>query len=660
MDRNDQGRKEPTLADLEAFEKLLRDSLHSGAAPNPQAQTTQAVHAAQARAENARDADAPAMPAYDTLVAERPAQPDQLAHPDQLAMAELARLIDTPVDFEIPAPRRTGPAPAAHPPEPAETGPHHLQGSAQAALVDEWKSAPNVEATFSGVPAPELHAARSETAAAHDPLAAFEEELRRFDAIRLAEQHSAEAAAPSPSQHSFAHQNFERPDLRAEYPADATPGAATPAHATSHPAHAKTYAPQVQFTAQDSWYADSDPARQPEPTAQMRAESSLHAAEDRLAAEAAAAASASTASGASGRSKGIFLALGGIAVAGLAIIGGGFFFGSGKKATPPGGVPVIAARNEPTKEKPSDPGGMDIPNQNKQVLAARNTPEAKPAQVVNTTEQPLDLNQVTRRDSVRVIAPSPFQGSPPPAGAPPALAQPGASDPSSVPTAGNGLVEPRRVTSVRIPVGGSDPAPAPAPATATTRPPAASVTGTAGSPASPPVAAARPATPPPTLAVPPIGPRPETPAPTAKVETRPVTAQASTETPNVTPPKVAAAPAAPPPRAPAPRAPNAPLSLEPATTAAATPARPAAATGGSGFAIQLASRPTEADARAASAQLKTKYASILGARSPGVVSGEANGQTVYRVRVGGFGQADAVEACKKVMAAGGGCFVTRQ
>jgi hypothetical protein len=117
--------------------------------------------------------------------------------------------------------------------------------------------------------------------------------------------------------------------------------------------------------------------------------------------------------------------------------------------------------------------------------------------------------------------------------------------------------------------------------------------------------------------------------------------------------------AAPPQRVPAPapqRAANAaPLSLGPANEVA----QPAGSTGGA-FAIQLASRPSEADARAASTSLRGRYSAILSGRAPVVVSGEANGQTVYRVRVAGYSQADANEACRRIKATGGGCFVTRQ
>lgn len=590
MDRNGQVRKEPTLADLEAFEKLLRDSLQAEPAKEP-------VLAAPAPAHT--PAPPPDAPANDSA--------------DRSAMAELTRLIETPVEFDPPSMPST---PVAAPqPDFAPVAEHHLHGSAEAALVHEWKAPQTVEASFS--PAPAAHPV---AAAPLDPLAAFEEELRRFDAIRATDHalpvaHAAQEPTTAPAAAAYP---------QTEY---------APYHDT----------PRAETPIEGNWYQHTE-QQQPDFAAESRAESSLNAAEERLAAEAAAGAAAAGVTTGGGRSKGIFLALGGIAVAGLAVIGGSFVLGSGKKGGSSGDVPTIAAKTEPTKEKPADPGGMEIPNQNKQVLAARNTPETKPAAVVNTTEQPLDLNQVTKRDSVRVIAPNPFQP------------QPGTTPPQgdvAAPATGGPGVEPRRVQSVRIPVGGSEPTPVQAST------PTAGTAGAAGLAAIAAGATARPSTPAP---APPNMPRTDPSAggaPTAKVESRPVTAQPRAETPKVAPPpKVTTAPAATPaaPKATPPKTANAPLSLNPPKTTAAAPA-----SGGSGgFAIQLASRPTEADARSASAQLKAKFASSLGSRSPSVVSGEANGQTVYRVRVGGYSQADAVAACTRIKAAGGGCFVTKQ
>lgn len=632
MDRNGQVRKEPTLADLEAFEQLLRESLHTGSDKPPAA--------------------SPAAPPP-------PTQTGQSA--DDAAMAELARLIQTPVDFEAPllrgAIQEPAPQQPAPTPQPAPQVPevHHIHGAAEATLANEWPTPPVVEASFAAPPAPAPAQTAPAPAAELDPLASFEEELRRFDAIRTQEQRPADQAA--------ANLQAQAEQLHAQVEALHAQAGFTEAGHAQQAGHAQTYQqanPYEQQTAYEpipapertpvpgepeaNWYAPPS-AEYPDPTRdfaqEQAAETSLNAAEERLAAEAAAAAAAANAAGKSRRSRGVFMALGGIAVAGIAVIGGTFAFGTGKK----GGsadVPTIAAKTAPTKEKPADPGGMEIPNQNKQVLAPRNTPETKPAAVVNSTEQPLDLNQVAKRDGVRVITPSPLQNS-------------GTSDPAAANAPG---VEPRRVTSIRL---GSEPSPVPP---AVVSPPPAPVapplppSGASARPTTPPapVAQPRPVTPPVAAATPPTPPAPP------KVESRP-------ETPKTTPPKVTTAPAATAPKTTPPKATTrGPLSLDPVKrppnaddddAPAATPARTTSG-GGGGYAIQLASRPTESDARTASGQLKTKYGSAIGGRSPSVVSGEANGQTVYRVRVNGFSQADAVAACTKVKAAGGGCFVTKQ
>jgi outer membrane biosynthesis protein TonB len=133
------------------------------------------------------------------------------------------------------------------------------------------------------------------------------------------------------------------------------------------------------------------------------------------------------------------------------------------------------------------------------------------------------------------------------------------------------------------------------------------------------------------------------------------------------PPKVEARPQQPA-AAPRPAQPsqNAPLPLNnPATPPAAAPAAPRvanapAATSGGGFAIQLASRPSESDARSASTQLAQRFSSQIGGRQTTVVRGEANGNTVYRVRALGFSQSEATAACDRIRASGGACFVTRQ
>lgn len=650
MDRKDQGRKEPTLADLEAFEKLLRESLQADSPAKP---TTSA----------ASSTPAPAALHEPTAPYGAAARTEPSFGSDQAAMAELARLIDQPVDFALPPVSRAAAAAAPEPipaPEAPESAPlevghgqgAHIEGHTEAVLSTGWDQAPPVSVQYapieaSAAPAPEPL----------DPLAAFEQELRRFDSIRMAEHRAAQA------------------DLRTDYPAQEPIPQATGYEQAGYAEHEYRHQAYAEPMAEPDWGAQQ--AANP---AESQAEASLHAAEERLAAQAAAAAAAAQAQVGPGRSRTIFLALGGLALAGGAVLAGSMLFGGGSdRKTASGSVPVIAARPEPTKERPTNPGGLEIPNQNKQVLSPRNANDKQPAQVVNNTEQPLDLNQVTRRDGVRVIAPSPYQNSGAPAG-----------------ETANPNLEPRRVTSIRIPVGGEGTVPA---AATTTTTPAVSAPSL---PVTPPVQSAgvppaRPADPvaavpqtPVNAPLPPIAPpgrsdpsQPVTPpaavqATPPKVETRPTSAQpprppGSAIAPSA--PRVATAPAgAPTTTTPAGRPANAPLVLSPNSrpAAPATAARPAPATDTDGnpppasqptsgsFAVQLASRPTEEDARNAVAQLRTRYSSALGGKAPSVVSGTANGQTVYRVRVGGYSQAAAVEACNKVKAAGGNCFVTRQ
>ncbi len=323
-------------------------------------------------------------------------------------------------------------------------------------------------------------------------------------------------------------------------------------------------------------------------------------------------------------------------------------------------MPVVAAKPEPAKEKPANPGGLEVPDQNKQVLAARNAPAAdsRPAQVVNQTEQPVDLNQIARRDSVRVVW-RPAPSSSPRA---PAIRRAGCQPtPATAPAPG----EPRRVQSVRI----ADPVAPPPAVTPVTPPPSAAprsvpVHSWRSEQALPlPVAPRRPRQ---RLRLFRQADRPQS-GPSRQSRHRQRfrrrrTAGSSRTAEGGNAPAIARDAAASgrecqPATAPAANNNNGPLPLSnpsrPATPPAAAPANPAprvatapAAGGGGAFAIQLASRPSEADARMR-APAGQRFSGQIGGKAPVVVRGEANGQTVYRVRVTGFAQADATAACDK-------------
>ncbi len=108
--------------------------------------------------------------------------------------------------------------------------------------------------------------------------------------------------------------------------------------------------------------------------------------------------------------------------------------------------------------------------------------------------------------------------------------------------------------------------------------------------------------------------------------------------------------------------PNAPLVLTPTKIRPGqkvASAAPQAAPSGGGWTVQLASRPTQADASSAATQLGNRFGGQLGGSRPGVVHGEAAGKSVYRVRVGSYDKARAEEVCNQVKSAGGSCFITK-
>jgi hypothetical protein len=322
-----------------------------------------------------------------------------------------------------------------------------------------------------------------------------------------------------------------------------------------------------------------------------------------------------------------------------------------------GEPPVVKAETGPSKVAPENPGGVDIPNQNKQIYE-RGAQDAQ-TRVVNREEQPVDVRQATRTAGALADAaggsaqvrmsptiPSGVSGN--------AIS----SSLQGTSNAATGILgEPRRVRTVSIrpdgtmvaeqsaPSAGTVPASAapmiiprvdlqatPAPTT-----PALTTPGTASASPQPPQA----------RVVPPQRPRDMT--------STPVTARAGGSvntndtliggaplqiTPEAvrpkTDPRLAAAPQA--------------LLREPTETSAAPATSP-------GFSVQLAYRNTERDARVTFDQLQQRFAGELSGFSPSIRQAEINGKTAYRVRVGPMSRDDAAALCSRLKAAGGQCFV---
>jgi cell division septation protein DedD len=329
------------------------------------------------------------------------------------------------------------------------------------------------------------------------------------------------------------------------------------------------------------------------------------------------------------RSRKGMLTAAALVVVAIGGVGAAMVFRNGKPAGVNGQPPVIAADTGPAKVAPVNPGGAEIPNQNKQIYERSGDASADKTKVVSREEQPVDVQQAARSMAPRPTQPS--NGSITPtdtAAAALAPAEPGLVPIPAVP----GLGEPRKVRTVAIRPDGT---PAASNEVAANGAGQGIVTGSAPAsrPATPPSAtqaqaAARPSQP------------SATPAAAPKTQERaaaPATPPASQTPPAATRTAALAPQQAEPPAATAPRAdPN------------------------GGFAVQLGAPGSEAEARATFAALQRKYPGQLSGQSPIVRKTElAGGKTVYRLRVGPYSREDASSMCSALQAAGGQCFIAK-
>lgn len=554
--------------------------------------------------------------------------------------AENARMT-TPAPAVRPAPQ-PAPQPVSHEPvvvqaapmQPAPMQPVPQQAAPAVPSYDDPLMAelarivgPGAFARMTAPPA----ASTPQQARQHDPLAAFEEELRRFDAMHRAQPVVPEVAAvPAPAV----------PDPMAGLEAEL---------ARMHPQQLTeaAVAPEAELRG-----AQGDPINIPPPPADYAATAADGYAQDyqEPVPELAAPAAAGT------RSRKVVMMLSAAAV--IAVIGivGAVVGRGGKKVA--GEPPVIAAKTQPMKEKPADPGGAEIPGQDRQVLAKGQGEPAGAPKVVSKEEQPVDLAQTPKREVARVILPAPQGTGNAPAAAPilmPPAAQPepaAAAPAPAAPTSAGGF-EAKRVRSVRVGADGE--------------------AAVAARPVTPPAAAP--------AAVEPA-PKPIAAAPTTqridppKSESRPATAARATP-PTTTPqPARTAARSNPAPApAPAPAAEqtdeNAPLSLRPpagalatrpvarntGSTTASTSAASTTSTGGGKFSVQLGAPPTQEEAQRMASRMKQQHSGALNGASPGVRAAKVGEKTVYRVRVGGLSRDSANTMCASIKSNGGSCFV---
>jgi hypothetical protein len=307
-----------------------------------------------------------------------------------------------------------------------------------------------------------------------------------------------------------------------------------------------------------------------------------------------------------------------MAVLALAVLGtaGAFgyraMFGGSVLPTLP---PIIKAGNGPNKITPSY-GDAQPSNESQAATASGSSTE----KMVSREEQPIDVPDAPKT-APRVVSTIPISGgaapqpsagvSPPwPVAPPPPTAQaPVTATTGSMPTAAS---EPKKIRTVIIHSDQSPPANGMAAAAA---PPAPRVTRVVAPPKTKVAAAA-----------PPPGSQPLSLSPDGQPTNAPL----------------------PPP---------APMHTR---TAAAPAATPAAAAGG-GYAVQITSQPSEAEAQAAFRSLRAKFPEQLGNREPIVRRADLGAKGVfYRAMAGPFASAEAAaEMCSSLKAAGGKCLVQR-
>jgi hypothetical protein len=297
------------------------------------------------------------------------------------------------------------------------------------------------------------------------------------------------------------------------------------------------------------------------------------------------------------------------AALGVVVLGAGgmFVFRGAGSHTATGEAPVVKADASPTKVAPQNPGGVEIPDQNKQIYE-RSGQDAQ-TRVVTREEQPVDVRQAARLASAGGGGPLPG------AAGIGAAAAPGNASVNAT------LGEPKRVRTLAVgpdgtlKVAGADPQ-----SGATSATPSAQPAGSALPPQRPRSAASTTPQAAPAPAKPPAAASGDAGANAQPKASRSAGLQAS------------------------------PTAAEPTQTSAAA---------ADGHVVQLAVRPSEKEAKAAFQQLQQKFSGELTGRTAAIRRAEVNGSTVYRVRVGPMSREEASSLCERLKSAGGQCFVAK-
>lgn len=362
------------------------------------------------------------------------------------------------------------------------------------------------------------------------------------------------------------------------------------------------------------------------------------------------------------RNKTIAALLAGVAILGIGSVFAYNQFGGGGS----GEAVIIKADNTPIKEKPENPGGTTVPNQDSQVYRQVAGETAEPGsgqtQLVSSAEEPVELP--TPADDVEEVLAQQDELLPQEV----ALSESMAADTaakneerlvSTGEEAGQSesftMLTPRRVRSYVVrPDGTMVPREVEAPAAAAASEPlpgvnsdrieVAAAGATNASQDAGLVAGQE---------VPPLG---AAPAGLEQAQPTAGTMPQSAPIPAPRPANVARSSTAPT----AQSVPSAPASTAPTQVAAVQPAAPAASTAASGWSVQIASQPTLEAAQQSYQSLAQRYGTMLQGKGVNIVKAEVQGKgTYYRVRIPASSKNDAISLCESLKTQGGSCFVSQ-
>lgn len=339
----------------------------------------------------------------------------------------------------------------------------------------------------------------------------------------------------------------------------------------------------------------------------------------------------------------------GAAVVGVAAFAGVivFAYSRGQHAAHNGAPPLLEADAAPTKSRPQDPGGYEVPHQDKMVYERLNSVPAKPGleRLLPPPEQPLPRPVVSPQ--VPPLQPAPVVAvADVPAPQPPAPASAPQAQPTVVASA-----PPASALVPAPPATGQSSQLAALPAAPAKPKPVAPKPGPAAIPAVPPADAAASGT--------------KNGKNTRNTNNATGTAAPHLQAPPAQPPVNAAAlpPTVQTKQAPPAPAKTAPASLTPPATASASgtlvapSARPAGSVGRGGWRVQLASVPSESQAQGEWKRLSSRHADVLGGLGVNFAQATINGGTYYRVQAGVMDETRARSVCAALKAQSVGCIL---